>query len=312
MSLSYRNRLILAKTETTVGTAIALAKADAVLCGEVKVTPLAAEEAERPVVKAGFGARPKLLGNKHARIQFTVELAGSGAKATPPAWGRMLTACYMTEKVIDNASVAYTPKVPASPKSLTISCNIDGVKQTLAGCRGTFSLSLSAGQVPTLQFDFVGKYADPVDAAQTADPSYSAWKDPVLADPAGTPTAQIFDVDVGLRELSIDYGAEVAWENLIGGTPGARLRDRQTRGNLSVSAPKVATLALVKKAADGDTGALKIAHGGGVAGAIFELSAPKLELAAPSYQDADGIWVMQSAFQLLPNAGGDDFKITTK
>ena len=46
MSLSYRNRLILAKTETTVGTAIALAKADAVLCGEVKVTPLAAEEAE--------------------------------------------------------------------------------------------------------------------------------------------------------------------------------------------------------------------------------------------------------------------------
>ena len=312
MSLSYRNRLILAKTEANAGTAVALAKADAVLCGEVNVTPLAAEEAERPVVKAGFGARPKLLGNKHARIQFTVELAGAGAKATPPAWGKMLQACYMTEKVTDNTSVAYTPQVPASPKSLTISCNIDGVKQTLAGCRGTFSLSLSAGQVPTLQFDFVGKYADPVDAAQTADPSYSAWKDPVLADPAGTPTAQIFDVDVGLRELSIDYGAEVAWENLIGGTPGARLRDRQTRGNLSVSAPKVATLALVKKAADGDTGALKIAHGGGVAGAIVELSAPKLELAAPSYQDADGIWVMQAAFQLLPDAGNDDFTITTK
>ena len=114
------------------------------------------------------------------------------------------------------------------------------MKQTLAGCRGTFSLNLRAGQVPTLQFDFVGKYADPADAVMTTAPSYTAWKDPVLADPAGTPTTEIFGEGVGLRELSIDYGAEVAWENLIGGTPGARLRDRQTRGNLSVSAPKVA------------------------------------------------------------------------
>ena len=332
MSLKYRERLILAKLESTPGAAETLAAADAVLCGALDVTPLASDQVERDIVRPYLGARPQRHHRKHARIRLGVELAGSGDRDAAPAWGKFLRACYMTETVtadvdaveddpdttgVDESQPAAPGKVvyscaePATPGSLTISCNIDGVRQTLTGCRGSWSLSIGAGGVPSIEFDLVGAYAAPADAALLSNPDYGAWQEPIVASFAGTPTATLFGVAVALQELSLDWGADVQWRDLIGATPGARLRDRQTTGNLTVDAAKTATLALVDNAATGATGALEIVHGLGD-GKIVRVHAPKLQLGSPSYRDSDGIWQVSSDYRLLPTNGDDDLTIEVK
>ena len=320
MALNYREQLILAKTEAAVGVAEALGAADALLCGNVDLTPLAGERKERANIQPYRGAKKQITTRRHARLRFSVEMAGSGDADTAPAWGRLLTACFMSEAVTATGAdpatapgdVTYSLAVPAAPKSLTMSVNIAGVRQILAGCRGTYSMALESGEVPVLRFDFVGSYADPADAALTANPVFTDFKDPVFASRVNTPDASIFGVDVVLHSIEIDYGATVTWRDLIGGIASARLGDRVVAGRLTIDAPKVAALALVKKAADSESGALAITHGVG-AGKIIKLAAPALQLDEPSYGESEGIWTIQSGFRLLPTAAGnDDFTILTQ
>lgn len=162
-----------------------------------------------------------------------------------------------------------------------------------------------------ITFDFVGSFVKPVDSAVLANPDYSSWKRPQIASRTGTPTATIHGSSVELRSLEIAYGGDVAWENLIGGTEGARLRDRQTTGSITASMPKVAGLDLIGKVADSAEGELSIVHGVG-AGNIVKISAPKVALDNASYQEAEGIWTFQSPIRLLPSAGSDDITITAE
>ncbi|MCY3689257.1 MAG: phage tail tube protein [Gammaproteobacteria bacterium] len=308
MTLHYREQLILAKTEATAGTAVTLAAADAILCGGVELTPLAGERRERENIQPFLGARKQLWARRHARLRFDVELAGSGAAGTAPAWGMLLEACFMKETIQANTSAAYAPDTPDAPKSLTISCNVAGVRQTLSGCRGTWSLNVQSGEAPMLRFDFVGAYADPVDAAFTSSPDYTDFKEPLPAGTVNTPTASIYGANVTLHGIEIDYGANVSWTDLIGASAGPRLGDRVMTGRLTIDAPKVAALALVKKAADSEAGALSLIHGT-AEGGIVAVAAPKLRLDEPSYGESDGVWTVQSGFSLLPTSGNDEITI---
>lgn len=307
----YRNRLALAKIETTAGTAEALAAADAILCSEVSLTPLAADAVNREVVRPFFGAAQQLPHRVHATVQMTVELAASGVAGTAPPWGKLLKACGMAETVSANSNVAYTP-VSAGEKTATIAINIAGVQQTLKGCRGTFSLNLAAGEIPTLQFSFTGLYADPVDVAALS-PNYSSWKNPLPVNKANTATFSLMtDTDLALSALSMDQGNEVGYREPVAGTAEVLILDRQPSGQLTVLAPAISGNNLVKKAKEGTTGAMQLVHGT-VDGKKIQIDMPKIALNSPTYGESEGIWTIQTNFQPLPNAaaGNDEFKITS-
>ncbi len=306
----YRNRLVLAKIESVAGTAEKLAAADAILCSEVSLTPLVADAVGREVVRPFFGSHQQLPARAHATVQMTVELAGSGTKGLAPPWGKLLQACGMAETTSKSTSVAYTP-VSAGEKTITLAVNISGVQQTLAGCRGTFSLNLAAGAVPTLQFTFTGLYADPTDVAAVA-PNYGSWKDPLVINKTNTPTFSLAGAtDLALSDFNLGQGNEVGYREPVAGNPEVIIFDRQPSGQVTVLAPAISGANLVKKAKEGGTNVLQIVHGKDD-GKKVQIDMPKVALNSPTYGESEGIWTIQANYQPLPSAaaGNDEFKIT--
>jgi hypothetical protein len=80
-----------------------------------------------------------------------VELAGSGTAGTAPAYGSILKACGFSETIVASTSVTYAP-VSSSFSSVTIYYNVDGVRHKLTGCRGTFTLNGTVGDIPYIEF----------------------------------------------------------------------------------------------------------------------------------------------------------------
>lgn len=314
MAKRWRRKVLLAKIETTSGTEEATAAADAVLIvSDVELTPVAGETVSREIQRPYFGASEEFNVNVHQTLSFSVEMAGAGAAGTAPPWGALLRACGMAETLSRGASAAYAPISTAEP-TVTLVLNIDGVKHVLAGCRGTWDLSVGVNAVPRFRFTFTGKWAAPSDAAAVQNPVYGPWKKPVLPSNANTPTFSLHgDGDLALTSLTLDYGVQIVHREAIGAAPTVSITDRLPSGQLVLDAPSVGDFALVDKAKTGATGALQLIHGT-AAGAIVQIDMPKVSLSSPSYQESDGIWQTQLDYRPLPSgaAGNDEIKITAK
>ncbi|MDD9822310.1 MAG: phage tail tube protein [Gammaproteobacteria bacterium] len=313
MPIKYRKKVLLAKIEAVAGTAEALAAADAVLASNIEITPLAGDTVNRELERPYYGRNADIPVNVHATLAFRVELAGSGDADTAPAWGRLLRACGFAEVVTANTRVDYTP-VSAAESTITLGLNIDGQLFTLHGARGTFSLEAGANQIPYLNFTFTGRYNAPGSVAQVANPDYTPYKLPLVGSSANTPTFELFgNRDLALSAYSYEHANEVTHRELIGADSEVIITNRAPSFSVTIDAPTFATLNLVEKAKNADTGALKIVHGA-AAGKIIEITAPKVQAAGPSVSEADGAMQMQVTLAALPNAaaGNDEIKITTK
>lgn len=322
MALSYRKKLILAKIEVKSGTAIALAAADAILAKDVEITPLAGDTVSRDLETSFYGHSGDISVGTHQRLAFKVELASSGAAGTAPAWGKLLEGCGMAQAVtepqeaqgVDPAvpgKVEYTP-MSGAEKSLTLSLNIDGQLHTLAGARGSWKLELASNAIPYISFEYTGLWTAPKSAAAVKNPVYGPFKAPLVANAVNTPTLGFFgQADFVMTGLSYDHANNVIYRELIGASNEVVITDRSPTGQITVDAPKVSAINLVDKARSKETGALRLVHGT-VSGSIIEISAPKVEITAASYQETDGAWQVQMPLAFVPDAGNDEFKLIAR
>jgi len=119
MPLLSRKRLILAKTETTYGTdPTPTGATNAILVRNLEITPLQADTVTRDLIRPYLGNSDQLLAQTRVEVTFEVELAGSGAAGTAPAYGAVLKACGLSETVVATTSVTYAP-VSSSFSSVT-------------------------------------------------------------------------------------------------------------------------------------------------------------------------------------------------
>ena len=311
MGLRYRRKLLLAKVEATSGTAEALVAADAILAAGIEVTPLAGETTSREIEYAWYGHAGDIPINTHQQIAFKIELAGSGAAGTAPAWGKLLQGCAFAETITAGMKVDYNP-ITGAEQSLTIGINIDGQLHTLQGSRGTFTLEVNSNGIPYINFTFTGLWTDPSATAAVANPVYAPFKKPLISSNANTPTFEFLgQAGLGLTAFSYDHANSVTHRELINTDNEVLITGRAPTGSVTYDAVAFGTLNPAKKARDGDEGALQVIHGVG-AGKIIELNAPKVQLSAPTYSDSDGVWQIQTGMSFVPNAGNDEFKITAR
>jgi hypothetical protein len=152
---------LLAKIETTTGTAIALAAGD----GQMNVynvqhsydIPMEARPGQ-----AGYSKLESVAGTQYASIEFDCDLTGGGASATYPAFATtLLLACGFGQ-----ASNVFSLGYQSSQPTLTMGCYIDGVKFAIAGAAGTVKFPLRAGfPCKTMHFKFMGKVVADSDVA---------------------------------------------------------------------------------------------------------------------------------------------------
>jgi len=303
MSLLSRKRLLLAKIESTYGTDSTPVGSDAILVRNLEVTPLNADVVERELIRPFLGNFEQLLANTNVEVTFEVELAGSGAAGTAPAWGPVLRACGIGETIVASTSVTYAP-VSSSFESCTLYFFNDGIRHKITGARGTFTINCEVNAIPTIEFTMIGIFNSPTDTALPVA-TFNDQASPLLFRQGNTSSFSIFSYSGILQSLSFEMANENIYRELIGGTKEVLITDRKPAGEVVVEAPLLATHNFFTDATGTSTGNLSFTHGT-TAGNIVAFSSPQTDLGAPAYSDQDGIQMLTLPFTSTPTGSGNN------
>ena len=304
MALLTRKRLILAKAEATYGTdPTPTGSANAILVRHLEITPLQSDIVQRELIRPYLGNYEQLLAQTRVQVTFEVELAGSGAAGTAPAYGPVLKACGLSETVVATTSVTYAP-VSTSFSSVTIYFYQDGIRHIVTGARGTFTLNGQVGAIPTIAFTMTGIYNAPTDTA-LATPTYANQATPLIFKNGNTTSFSAFSYSGALQSIDLNVGNEIVYRELIGGTKEVLITDRKPAGTMSIEAVLLATKNYFTVSTGSTTGSVSFQHGT-TAGNIATLTMAQADLADASYAELNGIAMMNLPYVAIPTAAGND------
>lgn len=213
------------------------------------------------------------------------------------------------------ANVMYTPNSSFGTDantSASIYFNVDGVRHVLLGARGSFSIDLSAKQIPKLKWTFTGLMGTIADAA-LPNADFSGWQVPATVSTANTTDINLLGyTGAVVQNLSMDIANQVTYRQLIG-AESVLITDRKPTGNVSIEAVNVATKDWWTIAKNAQYGVFGVKHGQ-TAGNIVGITAPNVQLTDPKYADADGVAMMEFGMAFTPKgaAGNDEIRICVK
>lgn len=314
-----RNTAILAKIETTYGTdSVPTGGVNAILISNQNVNPLVANNVDRAVVRPFLGGSEQLVGTRYKEVSFDVELVGASAVGTAPAWGSLLRACGFAETLTASTRVDYLP-ISAAWESVSIYYYDDGVLHKLLGARGAVVMSGQLGEIPKLQFRFVGidggdtavsnpavtltafQVPEVVVDANTGDLTFGATHSPT-----GAP-ALTAGTNFPSQGLTVDMGLAVNFTPLLG-QETVDITDRQATGRIVMdltAAQEVANMTTVKSAAGSSLG---LVHGT-AAGKRVLFFMPSVQLINPSKVEQNGKRMVGYDLRVNPSAGNDELRL---
>ena len=306
MAKLYRKRTVLVKSEATYGTESSPVGSDAVQVRNLEVTPVESDVLSRDLIRPYLGASPQLIANTRVQVTFEVEYAGSGTLGTAPRYGSLLKSCGFSETVVASTSVTYAP-VSTSFSSVTIYYSTDGVRHKVTGARGTYSLNLTANQIPVINFTMTGHYVAPTDTADPT-PTFTAQATPKIFNDTNTTAFTLFsETDLPLQSCQLDIGNEVVYRELVNSDKEVTIVNRSGSGSLVIEMPTLASHDFFADAVAATTGNLSIVHGT-TAGNIITLAsaANAISLGAPSYSEDSGVVMLNLPYTLVPSTSGND------
>ena len=306
MALLTRKRVILIEAESTYGTDPGMAASTVVLVRDLNITPQSSDVVSRDVVRPFLGAFQQLLANTNVEVSFSVELAGSGTAGAAPRYGDALKACGFSETIASNTSVTYAP-VSSSFSSVAIHYNTDGVRHIVTGCRGSFTINASVGEIPTIDFTFTGIYNAPSDAALPTV-TYGNQATPLIFKNGNTTGFQLLSHSAALSSISMDIGNELVYRELVGGTKETLLVNRNISGSVTIEAMALGTKDYFAAAVAETTGNLTFLHGT-TAGNKVQVTSTKADIGDVAYAEEDGIQMLEIPYTLVPSAANDEVSI---
>ena len=299
-----RKRLLLAKTEATYGTdPVPTGAANAILVRNLDITPLQSDIVQRELIRPYLGNYEQLLAQTRVQVTFEVELAGSGAAGTAPAYGVVLKACGLSETISAGVSATYAP-VSATFSSVTLYFFQDGIRHNVTGARGSFTLNASVGAIPTIAFEMTGIYNAPTDTALAA-PTYANQASPLIFKNGNTTSFTAFGYAAALQSIDLNMSNEIIYRELVGGTKEVLITDRKPSGTLQVEAVSLATKDYFTTSTGSTLGSITFQHGT-TAGNRATLTMAQSDLADASYTDMDGITMLNLPYVATPTAAGND------
>ena len=298
-----RKGLIIAAKESTYGTDATPAGTDAIKVANINITPLQSDVVARQIIRPFLGNPEQLLANQRVELTFDVELTGSGAAGTYPAYGILIEACGFNVATVAATSVTYTPLSATFPSATLYYFN-DGIRHKLTGARGSFSLAAEVGQIPTLSFTFMGIYNAPGDVTPPST-TYNDQADPVIFKAGNTTGFELFSYAGCLQSVSMDLSNEMVYRELINCTKQVLITNRAPNGTVVIEAPDIADHDYFADATGADTGNLIFQHGQ-TAGNIVTFSSPQTDLGSPTYSDQDGVQMLNLPFIATPTDSGND------
>ncbi|MGE0803089.1 MAG: phage tail tube protein [Lautropia sp.] len=311
MAKSIRKMLITAKIEAVSGTdSNPTPSLNAILAKSINPQPIVAEFIDRGIVRPYFGNSQVLPAGVHSRVEFEVELQGSGSAGTAPAWGPLLRGCAF-EEITPTAgtSVEYRP-ISEDFETLTLYVYMDELRFKMTGCLGTVAFDFTSKAVPVMRFAFIGIQDDMTDVVMPIDTDYSDFLDPKTVSRVNTPTITLHGVSNCVQSLTCDMQNQLIWRDLMG-CGGAHISNRTPNGQLVMEMTKVSDKNWMQIIKNGSLDAINLVHGS-VAGYIVEVAAPKTQFTNPQFTDQDGILMLSTGVSFNPNAGNDEFVLIAR
>ena len=309
-----KNSVVTAKAQVTAGTdALPTGAATAILIRDVSSTPLDAQNISRDVIRGSFGGSEQLVGPASVKLSYSVELAGSGAAATPPAWGVLLQGCAAGEgSLATPARVEYSP-VSTAMKALTQYYYDDGVLHKMLDCMGNCTLSAKVGEIPSFKFEWVGTNGGIATGSATGT-TYAAWKKPVPMT-----KANVIDITLGATYaagalsggtpysstgLELNFGNVVNFNPLLS-TETVDITDRDSAGSVELELDAAQEVALMADVVANISRSLGFTIGT-VTGNKVIVFAPNVQLVNPKKVDRNGKRLIGFDLRFVPTAAGND------
>jgi len=317
MPRRIKNTIVTAKIETIAGTdAGPTGAANAVLISDATITPLDAASIDRALMRGYFGGSEQLVGPGSVKMSYSVELAGSGSAATPPAWGQLLQGCAAAEGLLTTpARVEYTP-VSTSFKTLTQYYYDDGLVHKLLSSMGNCTLSAKVGERPMLRFEWVG-----LDGGIVATPNpagtFTAWKKPVAMT-----KANVVDITLGATYaagaltggtlynstgLEVNFGNTVNFSAMLS-TETVDISDRQSTATVEMELTAAQEVALMEKVKANETQSVGFTIGTASGNKVL-FYAPAVQLTNPRKSELNGNRLIGFDLRLVPVSGNDEWRI---
>lgn len=299
-----RLMVLLAKIEVTYGTDPTLTgAANAILAQDITIRPMEGEDVPRNLIQAYLGGQATIPAGLRVVIEFSTELAASGAAGTAPGWGPLLRACGCAQTIVAATSVTYNP-ITDSMESLYLKFWLGTTLHAIKGARGDATIGVNAQGIPSIRWTFTGLWVAPVDAA-AATPTMTGFIKPLIGSAVNTPTFTINAVAMVLRSWSLKLGNKVEPRLLIG-RENILIVDRAEALDAVVEVQPLGTFDPFSLANAQTLVAANIVHGI-TAGNIITIGAPTAQIKRPtSYQNNQGVAERPLNLSPLPSAAGND------
>lgn len=302
--------VVAAKAETTEGTAISLAGADANF--QVMEPRFEADIPmfKREILDGSLSPFKMIAGTRLAKLSFKVENKGSGTAGTAPAIGKLLKACGFGETVVASTSVTYAPiSTLASIDSLSMALYKDGLRKAIRGARGNVKYSAKNGEPGMFEFEFIGVYDAVTDVAMLT-PSGVETTVPV---PLLSALFSVASFSAFVSQISFDMANTIEPRpdiNKAEGYISALLTKREPKGSFDPEDELVATHDFYGRWLAGTTGALTWKHPGS-AGNICTFTVPVCQYTKIAENDRNGIATLGTDFLMARSAstGNDEVSI---
>jgi hypothetical protein len=304
----WRKLAILHKLEATYATDAAPAAADALVAMNVTFTPLEADEVTRDLMLPYLGSQGVILAGIYARLEFDIEIAGSGTAGTAPAYGSILRAAGLAETVEEDVSVEYSI-VETAVESGSIYFVSDKVQHVMLGCQANVSLTFTPKGIPRFRFTVLGLLGTITDIVAMPAVSMVGWETPLTVSKANT-TMSLHGWASVAESLTVDLGNTLTPRFLIG-EEEILISNRQSTGTAVVVAGSLATVNWFDRAIERTRGGLALTHGT-QAGNIVEIAAPAVEVGRPTQGQTDGVSNYTLPLMLCPVTGLDELVITVR
>lgn len=302
--------VVAAKVETTEGTSIALAGADA---NNLIMEPRF--EANIPMFERKFldnslSPQKQIATTRAARLTFKVECKGSGTAGTAPAFGKLLRACGFNETIVAVTSATYAPtSLLTNIPTLSIALYKDGLRKAIKGARGNVKYSAKSGEPGMFEFEFLGVYDGVTDVAMLT-PSGVETTVPISLLSA---TFSIAAFAAFVSQIAFDMTNQLEPRgdiNQASGFISTLLTNRMPKGSFDPEDELVATHDFYGRWLAGTTGSLTWKHPG-AAGNIATFTAPVCQYTKLAEADRNGLAILNSDFLMARNttAGDDELSI---
>ncbi|WP_418459744.1 phage tail tube protein [Brucella intermedia] len=308
MARRWNKLAMLFKLETTYGEDATPAAANAIIGTNVTFTPIEGEEVGRDLLLPYMGTQGVVLAGIYGRIEFEVEVAGSGTAGEAPAYGSLLRAAGMAETITAGTDVTYTI-IEDSVESGSLYFISDKVQHILLGCQVNVAPSFTPSAIPRFRVTVLGLLGNITDIGAMPAVSMADWMTPRHVSKANT-TMSLHGWNSVAESLSLDLGNILTPRMLIGAEL-IMISARASTGTAVVQAESLATINWFDRALKRTRGPLSLIHGT-EAGNTVEIVCPAVEIGRPTQGQTNGIVNYSLPLSLCPLVGMDELKIIVR